>query len=182
MKKLLLILMSLIVLCFAVSCSSEQKAGNERETDSKTFEDGEEFSFSLRWNVFGISSYDSETGLLVKQGRDVENPEDYTATYFLTDGQRKEIMSIISDLDIMSYPDDYDPHEGGLGSEPSMTLVLSVKTPEYEKTVSAVDIALTYKSDNKKGQRFLTACEKIRNILTSTEEWKNIPDSGVYYD
>ena len=42
-----------------------------------------DYSFSLTWNTFGISSYDSKTGKLVKT-KDAPNPEDYITTHFLT--------------------------------------------------------------------------------------------------
>lgn len=139
------------------------------------------FSFSLTWNVFGTSSYDSVTGRLVKT-TDATRPEDYVTTYRLTDEETARISELIRGLDIDRYPDVYDPQAGKLGSDPSMTLILSVRTGETEKTVTAKDIALTYESDDSDGQRFLDVCRKIIEILTGTEAWQSLPEYEFFYD
>ena len=139
------------------------------------------FSFSLTWDVYGISSYDSTTGRLVKT-TDASTPEDYIAIYYLTEAEKQEIYNLIASLDITSYPDSYDPHEGELHSKPSMTLILSVKTNALKKTVTAENIALTYEAENPEGQHFLSVCKEIRDILIGTDEWKSLPDYEFYYD
>lgn len=139
------------------------------------------FSFSLTWNTYGISSYDSVTGKLVKT-TDATEPERYVTSYKLTEEQREEIYALIEKLDIVSYPDVYDPHNGKLVSEPSMTLILSVKADSLEKTVRAEGIALTYEAENRKGQRFLEVCKSIRDILVETDEWKALPEYEFFYD
>ena len=101
------------------------------------------FSFNLTWGCYGISSYDSETGILVKTN-DATNPEEYVTTYYLTEEEKKQIYNLIEDLDMEKYPDEYNPHNGGIMSSPSMTLVLSVKNGDFQKTIMAEDIALTY--------------------------------------
>lgn len=141
----------------------------------------DEFSFSLTWGCYGISSYDSESGKLVKT-TDATHPEDYITTYILSEEELTEIYELISKLDIESYPDEYDPHNGGLASDPSMKLILSVHTDTMDKTVVADDVALTYKSKNAKGQRFLSVCEKISKMLTSTDEWGALPEYEFFYD
>lgn len=140
----------------------------------------ENFSFSLTWGCYGISSYDSVTGKLVKT-TDATNPEDYITTYFLTDGQKRAIYDLIAELDVTDYPSKYDPHNGTLASDPSMTLILSVSTDTVQKTVSAKDIALTYEAKNGKGQKFLDACKAIKEILTQTDEWKALPEYEFFY-
>lgn len=139
------------------------------------------FSFSLTWGCYGISSYDSKTGKLVKT-TDATNPEDYVTTYRLTTEQKRIIYDLILDLNITTYPDTYTPHTNGLMSAPSMTLLLSVNTDAVRKTITAAGIALTYESDNREGQKFLSVCKAIRDILTSTEEWKSLPEYEFFYD
>jgi len=147
--------------------------------DPAAFLDG--FSFSLTWGCYGISSYDSETGKLVKT-KDATNPEDYITTYYLTNDQKQKIYDLISDLDVTAYPDTYDPHPRGFASKPSMTLILSVKNGTVKKTITAEDIALTYESDDIEGQRFLSICKAISDILTETDEWKSLPEYEFFYD
>lgn len=139
------------------------------------------FAFSLTWGCYGVSSYDSETGRLVKT-TDASYPEDYVTTYWLTGEQKREIYDLIWNLHITAYPDTYNPHAGGLASDPSMTLILSVNTGDIQKTVTAADIAISYQSDNRKGQAFLDVCKAIEDILTATEEWKALPEYEVFYE
>jgi len=140
----------------------------------------ESFNFSLTWNNYGISSYNSETGELVKT-KDATNPGEYITEYYLTKLQKQEIFNLISDLDITSYPDYYNPNEN-LKTSPTMTLILYVKTDKIQKTVTAEDIAFSYEAENLKGQNFLSVCEKIINILIETEEWKSLPEYEFFYD
>ncbi len=139
------------------------------------------FRFSITWGTYGISSYDSASGTLIKSS-DATNPEDYVTSYSLNTAAREQIYNVLKALDISSYPDVYDPHGGKLTSDPSMTLILSVKMGSVEKTVTAEDIALTYEADNLKGQNFLDTCRVITNILTSADEWNSLPEYEFFYD
>ena len=140
------------------------------------------FSFSLTWNTFGISSYDSATGKLVKT-KDAPNPEGYITTHVLTAAERAQIYKIIMELDVTAYPSVYNPHNNGLASAPSMTIILNVQGGyAYNKTIEAKDIAIETTADNEKGQKFLDACRAIEDILTATEAWKALPDYPYLYD
>lgn len=138
-----------------------------------------QYTFSLTWDVYGISSYDSESGTLIKTN-DATNPEEYKTNLKLTEQQYSAIWELISDLDIESYPDEYNPHENGV-SIPYMTLILSVKADGIYKTVTAKETILSYETNNEKGQKFLDVCEGIKNILTETDEWKALPEYEFYY-
>ena len=139
------------------------------------------FSFSLVWGCYGISSYDSETGTLVKT-TDATNPADYITAYTLTDQQKQKILGLIVSLNVTSYPDDYDPHQGQLHSSPSMTLILSVKLGSIEKTITAADIAMHYESPDPRGQAFLSVCKEIEDILIATDVWNALPEYEHFYD
>ena len=141
----------------------------------------EDFSFKLTWGCHGISSYDSTTGMLVKSTH-ATHPEDYITSYELPEEYKKQIYDDIRALDPASYPDVYDPQEGGLMSSPPMTLILTVYANGKEKTIRAGDIACTYKSEDEKGQVFLTTCKAIETILTETEEWKALPEYEFFYE
>ena len=140
----------------------------------------EDFSFAITWNVFGISSYDSATGTLVKT-TDATHPEDYVATHYINEKEAGRVWQLIQKLDIESYPDEYDPNPG-MRSEPPMTLILTVRTADGEKTVKAEGIAMSYESKDEKGQKFLDTCRAIEEILTDTEEWKALPDYEFLYE
>lgn len=167
----------LIVLVVALLCALSVSGCNSNEPDSNVPED---FYFSLTWGCYGISSYDSKTGKLVKT-TDATHPDDYVTSYKLTNEDKEYIFSLIASLDVDSYPDIYDPHNG-MVSSPSMTLILTVCVNGEEKTVKAEDICLSYQSKNEKGQKFLSVCEAIQDRLKSTAEWESLPEYEFYYD
>ena len=63
-----------------------------------------------------------------------------------------------------------------------MTLILSVKADGIDKTITVKETMLSYETNNKKGQKFLDTCKGIRDILTTTEEWKALPEYEFFYD
>lgn len=138
------------------------------------------YSFSLTWNTYGISSYDSKTGMLIKT-KDATNPKDYTTNLKLTEQQYAAIWKLIKSLDIESYPDNYNPHKGA-ASTPYMTLILSVKADGIDKTITVKETVLSYETNNTKGQKFLDTCKGIRDIITATDEWKALPEYEFLYD
>ena len=156
-------------------------AGNAPEGAAAPGAAADSFTFSLTWGCYGVSSYDSETGRLVKT-TDAANPEDYVTTYRLTAEQKQEIFDLIFSLDVTAYPDTYNPHADGLASDPSMTLVLSVNAGAVQKTITAANIAMSYQSDNREGQEFLNVCKAIEDILTGTEEWSALPEYEFFYE
>ena len=141
----------------------------------------EDFSFALTWNCYGISSYDSKTGKLVKT-TDATHPEDYVTTCHLPEETTKQIYDMLRDFDIGEYPYLYNPYGNGAASEPPMSLILTVRVGEAERTIRAEDISLSYQTSSKKGQRFLDVCREISDILAATDEWKALPDYEFYYD
>ena len=139
----------------------------------------EDFSFAITWNTYGISSYDSETGKLIKT-TDATNPDDYVTYYQLTEEEKEYFYGLLTVLDVSSYPEIYNPLNGM--SKPSMTLVLTVRMNGEVKTIKAQNIALSFESVDKKGQEFLEVCETISNRLMETEEWKALPAYERLYE
>ena len=138
------------------------------------------FSFALTWGAFGISSYDSQTGKLVKT-TDATNPSDYVTNYQLTEEEKAHIFyDLIYPLNVDAYPGMFDPGNGI--STPSRTLILTVRMNGTEKTIKAKDISFSNESEDAKGQAFLSTCKAISDLLKATEEWKALPDYEVYYE
>jgi hypothetical protein len=140
----------------------------------------EDFSFSLSWGVYGISSYDSRTGKLVKT-KDATNPKDYVTYVKLSDEVLELIYKKLRALDVDSYPDEYDP-DPFFASDPHASLILTVRRGDYVKTIAAKDVSLSFDALFPKGKKFINTCSDISDILTSTEEWKALPDYEFYYD
>ena len=165
MKKLLL----LILLLTLASCSLFKNSLPEEIPD--------DFSFSIMWNTDGISSYDSKTGILIKD-KYATNPNEYTTTYFLTEDELKEIYSLILELNIDSCPDEF-PYGTFVDADPSSKLSLTVSTKNYSKTVKANSVG-AYEAFTKTGEDYLEVIKGIRNILMETAEWKALPDYEFY--
>ena len=93
---LILVLIPAAVLPDFTADSSPDVSDSAPLIDSGSMDDGayngdtaalgsfESFSFSLVWNCYGVSSYDSETGRLIKT-TDATNPEDYITHCELTE-------------------------------------------------------------------------------------------------
>lgn len=139
-----------------------------------------DFSFSLVWDCYGVASYESASGRLVKT-TDATNPDDYVTTLYLTEDEMSLVFKLIDELDINSYPDNYNPHPDGFASDPPMTLILTVTCDGVTKTVSARDIAYSFISEKPEGQRFLMTCKQIIDLLTSSEEWQSLPEYEHFY-
>ena len=139
----------------------------------------DDFSFSLVWNTYGESFYDSATGELIKT-TNATNPDEYVTELFLSETQIGRIFEIISELDLDLYPEDYDPKNGELSS-PSQTLILTIRNGTTQ-VISCRDIAMGYDSKDRNGQKLLKACEEIINIICSTEEWQSLPNYEFLYE
>ena len=139
----------------------------------------DDFSFALTWNVFGISSYDSHTGKLVKT-TDATNPDDYITYCQLTDEDMEYIYNLIVALNVYSYPDIYELQTPP--SNPDGTLILTVRVDDEEKTIKAEHVSLFFDAENEKEQRFFDTCNAIGNLLEATDEWKALPDYENFYE
>ena len=160
--------------------SSEENAASSRVPE-------EPFSFAFTWNTFGISSYDSETGRLVKTS-DATHPENYVTTLFFSEEDLSVIRQKLGELDLFSYPDTYDPYnapdaEQRVVSKPSRTLCLSVRQGDRQKTIYAGGICIGgTEGYDEKATAFLTFCQWLQKKITDTPEWKALPEYEFFYD
>ena len=148
----------------------------------------EDFEFSLVWNIYGTSSYDSETGKLVKSSaeQDIEN---YTASLVLTDEQRAEAYAIISRLDLDAYPREYDPindpdEETKIMAAPCYTIKLSVTAGGKTKTVDCPELAFVEpeKAYCDAAYDLLAAVRDLQALIVSTPEWQAFPEYTVFFE
>ncbi|MBO5778263.1 MAG: hypothetical protein J6R82_01710 [Clostridia bacterium] len=150
-------------------------------TDSDDVTVPDDFSFSIRFNVYGISSYDSATGKLVKTNDPHnENLEQYETTMQLSDEQIEEIYRLLSALDWSAYPDGYRPTDAQ--STPCETWGLKMQIGNDLKIIECYRIPPgTIKGRDEKAQELIDTFVRIEEIITSTEEWKSLPDPEVLY-
>lgn len=138
----------------------------------------EDFRFSLVWNTMGESFYDSSTGKLVKTNN-ATHPEDYVTVYEMTDKEKRRVFEMIKDIDIMSYPDDYNPMK--YKSKPSRNIILTVSYGDISKTITCNGIGLGDETVDEKGEKFMALHDLIVQILTQSNAWKKLPDYEFLY-
>jgi hypothetical protein len=147
-----------------------------------------DFSFRFVWGCYGISSYDSRTGELVKT-TDATHPEDYVTALTLTEAQRAEVWRLLSALELETYPASYDPYndpasDQKVASEPNRNLLLTLRADGQETTVSCLGVCLEGVAGgyDERARTFLAACDKLTLLLTGTPEWKALPDYEFLYE
>ena len=148
----------------------------------------EDFSFAFVWNCYGISSYDSATGKLVKTSH-ATHPEDFCTTLELTAEQRALVWDWLSELELESYPAQYDPYnppdaETKLASEPNRDLILTLRADEQEITVACRGICLDGAGNgyDRRARAFLQVCDKLTDLLTGTPAWEALPEYEFFYE
>lgn len=149
----------------------------------------EDFAFSIVWGTFGISSYDSKSGTLIKT-KDATDVSKYTCNVLLTEDKMKDVYRILfSDIDIFQYPDSYDPFnapdaEIRLASEPNQTIIISVTANSQTKTVTCNKIAFGSLDNcySDEAAAFMNAENEIVEILTSLPEWAAFPEYEFFYE
>ena len=159
----------LIILLACTSCRNDVFTKNMPE----------DFSFSIKWNVFGISSYDSSTGKLVKT-TDATNPEDYITTYTMSEEELEHVYNLIYNLKIDKYDNVFNPDPFKMSS-PYKSFTLSVQIGDYSKTVSAPQVCIDSNGGTIKGIKYLRVVNEISKILIDTEEWKSLPPYEFAY-
>ena len=179
MKRIVALFMLSIMILFAFGC------GNEEYNDSKILpnEMPEDFSFTISWGVFGKSSYNSKTGILVKT-TDATNPDDYITTYNLSNYEMKFIYNLLCELHMEAYPNEIDEKDFVM-SDPYCKYSLSVECDGFSKTITANQVGLSSIEEagkTKKAKKYLETIDEIVEILTGTDEWKALPDYEFLYD
>ena len=176
---------------FVIAEVLDKELENITDYDAKvvteTFELPDDFAFSIVWGTYGISSYDSKTGKLVKT-KDATDVSKYTSTVQLTEEQMKEVYRILlSDIDLFKYPDSYDPFnapdaEIRVASEPNQTIIISVTANGRTKTVTCSAVAYGSSGYCKEARAFMKAENKIVELLTSLPEWAAFPQYEFFYE
>ncbi len=193
MKKIISTMLCMIFICnLLAGCAAKGGEETEAETGSQTEAATvpDDLEVYIRWNVLGISSYDSATGRLVKT-TDATRPEDYVTELVFDDELKAAFWAALTqEIDIYEYPDEYDPFNDGakegewVGSTPARTIVIRLTANGRTKTVECKGISLGGPEDCRaeRGRRFMEAVCGLTDLITSTDEWKALPDYEFLYD
>ncbi len=148
-----------------------------------------DFTFSIVWGCYGISSYNSKTGELIKT-IDTADVSKYTCYVTLSEDQMREVYRILfNDIDLFTYPDLYDPFnapdaEIRMASEPNQTIIISATANGLTKTVACNNIAFGTLDDCycEEAKALMNAENEIVELLTSLPEWAAFPEYEFFYD
>ncbi len=157
LSAILLIISLLLAPSMFSSCSSDEVP--------------DDFYFTISWGVNGDSYYNSKTGDLRRSRDDSENASDYSTTLVLSEEDMKTIYDLITEFDLDSQPDEYN----GANYKPQTTLQLAVHDKNYSKTITVTNPVSPSKASNESERLFYALCDKILEIITSTEEWESLP-------
>ena len=146
-------------------------------------------TFSLVWNTYGISSYDSKTGVLVKT-KDATDVSRYTTELRLTSDELAACYNaLFVEINIMDYPDKYDPFNAPgatsrFMSEPNQTIIITATADGVTKTVKCEGIAFgTYENCYcDEAIDFWSSYRELADVIMSTDEWLSLPDYEFYYE
>ena len=163
-NKLVSFILSLCMLFTITSCS----------TFSKTMP--EDFHFSLTWGPFGCSSYNSETGELIKK-----KDENIQTTYFMDEAELKQVYEILMDYRIHKI--DKLTNFGFFFCSPPGKYEIVMYTDDIKHVIKTPDSGVDFsrKPYTIKARRFYNAIVEIKNIIYESEEWKSLPDSEMLY-
>ena len=140
----------------------------------------DDFCFSIIWNTFGISSYDSKTGELIKT-TDASDPSIYKTTLNLSLEDTTNIYDKLHDLNFANYSETLSS-SNFYQAIPYSTLSITVTTGKINKTLTANEVGNIEHAKNESAQLFLDTINFIVNIIESSAEWKALPDYEFLYD
>ena len=145
--------------------------------------------FSLVWNTYGISSYDSRTGELIKT-RDAQNPEDFETTMFLPSSQLNTLRVMLENMDLDAYPNQYDPFNAPDAEvqkmcTPSQDVILTVYSEgKIVKRIECKNV-LYFGMDegyDENAEAFIEFCKLASDFICMSDEWKALPEYEVLYE
>ena len=139
-----------------------------------------DLNFNLVWGIGFDSSYDSKSKELVKTKNVInKKTEDYVTTFEFPNIE--DVYTKIRELDIYSYPDEYDAYrETSVYTAPSTNYVLTVGNKTIEAKNCPI-ISYIPETLSDKAKKFLELVFLIRDAVISSDEWSSLPDSEVLY-
>ena len=189
-RKTIALLACLLLLIGCMGCRTIVQHGDSSSPIAVSeVELPEDFAFSIIWGTYGISSYDSQSGKLVKT-KDATDVSKYTAFVKMSKSELRTVYRcLFSDMDISKYPESYDPFnapgaEIRMTSEPNQTIEISVTANGSAKTVKCESVAFGSLNDcySEEAKAFLSAEREIVNLITSFPEWNAFPEYEFFYE
>ena len=141
----------------------------------------EKFTFSLTWGTGFDSSYDSNSGTLIKANKVIKrSPEEYVTTFEYP--SLESLYEKAKNLPLYSYPSDYDAYDGvSISTNPTTNYRLTIDDKTIE--VRNCPIYNGYPEGlSWNAKKFLEIVFEIRDTILNSEEWKALPEYEVFYE
>lgn len=149
-----------------------------KDNDTQT-ENMSNFNFSLNFNTYGRDQIDTYNGTFTK---DLVLDGTNTIDFKLPDDIKKEVFSLMTEIDIMSFPEMLKVD--GMAVTPSCDYKLTVTMNGKTKTIvwnegfhPSMDVELP-----KENMDFLRLVKLISDYIYGTDAYKNMPKSNGGYD
>ncbi|ADL52325.1 hypothetical protein [Clostridium cellulovorans] len=162
-------LISVLLLCLVIitGCStSKQKLPQERPKD---------FGFILNYGIGAKNQLDTFKGTYTK---DMIGEQPITTNLKLSDEEMDEIYSIMRDINICSYPDDFKP-KSSTSTKPFNTYSIKVLFDNKEKNIYWDEDNLSVSKDAVELRNLF---DKIHKIISGKEEFKVLPNPQNSYE
>lgn len=151
----------------------------------------DDFAFRVRWNTYGLSSYDSASGVLIKTTH-ATTPDDFKTTLLFSDHELQEIRTVIRTLDPVPYENFY-PDIKDEYKEPNISYGFETKPPSlWELEVWDGTSHYTIKTHAVVGWSDEMLTEQTiawRNVMQTliqtinkTKAWKSLPEYEFLYE
>ena len=166
-KKIMLFCLFISVSLFA-GCGSTAK---NQMPDTKP----KDFNFVFNYGVNAKNQLDTFKG---QYTRDMITEESVTTELKLTEEEMNSIYLEMKKIDIMNYPDKFNP-KGNVKSKPFTTYSLKIVINKKEKNIYWKNEIL---SDTKEANQLKEVFKKIYKVIESKEEYKKLPMPKGGYD
>ncbi|CUP18100.1 MAG: hypothetical protein KIB43_03190 [Clostridium baratii] len=167
MRGVKLFLLSLCSIFLIIGCNSSNNKLPEKRP--------EDFSFVLRYGIQAKNQIDTFKSTYIK---DMVNEDSKEINLKLSDKDMDEIYSIMKDINILEYPDVFKP-KSETSSKPYEEFYLKVLVNGKEKVIEWPE---DNNSQSDEAIKLRKLFRRIHEIISTKEEYKNLPDTKSGYN
>lgn len=163
-----------IVLCvvfvFSLSLILASCNANNQMPENKP----SDFNFVLNYGVEAKNQLDTQKEMFTK---DMVMDPSVTTTLKLTDEEMDEIYTLMKNINILNYPDNFNPFSNSLMT-PYSTYSFKIIVNGKEKNINWKDES---GSNNKEAVDLRNLIKRIQEIIYSKDEYKKLPEAKGGY-
>lgn len=168
-KKTFIVVFALFV--FILTACSANKSQNSQLPEKKP----SDFNFVLNYGVNAKNQLDTPKGTYTK---DMVTAPSVTTTLKLSDEEMNEIYTVMRNINILSYPDNFNP-KSNMFQNPFQTYSIKIIANGKEKNIYWKDESV---SNSKEAVKLRDLIKRIHEIISTKEEYKKLPEPQGGYD